>query len=238
MIELMGGGAYLRQTPSAPVPSELPVPEFYEDHPAGKLVCRRCGDEVGHSCVADSNGKNKQLHWQAGDRAMLFYRSAKNGGPVFCSGEVLLVNDDCGAVQFAEEVRNLRFRGGNVFWDLDAKEHCRLVSHVDPSGGEEIALVCPACGQHRQHRCRVDGPALLPFRPGAPLAVTYEPIPGLKAGTFPAVVVRTSGRVARVQFDYGDGETEVVHLYLPASGSWFDLDYAVPCEVVLTLPLN
>ena len=63
--------------------------------------------------------------------------------------------------------------------------------------------------------------------------MTYDAIPGLEAGTFPAVVVRASGRVARVQFDYGDGETEVVHLYLPSDGAWFDLDYAVPCGVVL-----
>ena len=219
--------------PVSPVPSELPVPEPNEDRSTGALVCRRCGDEVGHSCVADSGGKNGQLHWQAGDRVMLYYGSAKNGGPEFCRGEVLLVNDDCGAVQFAEEVRDLRFRGGNAFWDFDAKEHCRLLSHVDPSGGEEIALVCPTCGQHRQHRCRIDGPTLLPFRIGELLAVTYDAIPGLDAGTFPAVVVRTSGRVARVQFDYGAGETEVIHLYLPSDGIWFDLDYAVPCGVVL-----
>jgi hypothetical protein len=44
---------------------------------------------VGHSCVADSGGKNGQLHWQAGDRVMLYYGSAKNGGPEFCRGEVL-----------------------------------------------------------------------------------------------------------------------------------------------------
>jgi hypothetical protein len=73
----------------------------------------------------------------------------------------------------------------------------------------------------------------LPFRIGELLAVTYDAIPGLDAGTFPAVVVRTSGRVARVQFDYGAGETEVVHLYLPSDGIWCDLDYAVPCGVVL-----
>lgn len=77
------------------------------------------------------------------------------------------------------------------------------MSHVDPSGGEEIALVCPTCGQHRQHRCRIDGPALLPFSSGALVAVTYDASPGLEAGTFPAVVVRASGRVARVQFGYG-----------------------------------
>jgi hypothetical protein len=188
---------------------------------------------VGHSCVAGSGGKNEQLHWQAGDRVMLFYNSAKNGGPEFCYGEVLLVNDDCAAVQLDEEVRNLRFRGGNVFWDCDAKEHCRLVSHVDPSGGEEIALVCPRCGQHRQHRCQVNGSTILPFRIGELLAVTYGAIPGLDAGTFPAVVVRASGRVARVQFDYGAGETEVIHLYLPPDEAWLDLDYAVPCKVVL-----
>jgi hypothetical protein len=64
------------------------------------------------------------------------------------------------------------------------------VSHVDPSGGEEIALVCSTCGQHRQHRCRVNGPTVLPFGVGALVSVTYDPIPGLDAGTFPAVVVR------------------------------------------------
>ena len=58
---------------------------------------------MGHSCVGDSGGKNAQLQWQAGDRVIIFYRSAKNGGPEFCAGEVLLVNDDCAAVQFSEE---------------------------------------------------------------------------------------------------------------------------------------
>ena len=208
-------------------------PQLYDNNQGVKLVCRRCGDEVGHSCVADGGGKSGQLHWQAGDRVMLFYGSPKNGGPKFCPGKALLVNDDCVEVQFSQEARNLQFRGGNVFWDPKQKEHCRLVSHVDLSGGEEIALVCSTCGQHRQHRCRVNGPALLPFGIGALVSVTYDPIPGLDAGTFPAVVVRASGRVARVQCDYGGGETEVVHLYLPSDGAWFDLDYAVPCGVVL-----
>ena len=211
--------------------SELSGPQPDNDHSGAKLVCRRCGDEVGHSCVANGAAKG-ELHWQAGDRIMLFYRSAKNDGPEFCSGEVLLVNDDCGAVQFAEEVRNLRFRGGNAFWELNAKEHCRLVSHVDPSGGGEIALVCPTCGQHRQHRCRANGPTLLPFAAGALVAVTYDAIPGVKAGIFPAVIVRASGRVARIQFNYGGGETAVTHLYLASDGVWLDLDYAVPCGVV------
>jgi hypothetical protein len=219
--------------PSSQVQIPMPGPQLYDNNQGVKLVCRRCGDEVGHSCGADGGSKSGQLHWQAGDRVMLFYGSPKNGGPKFCPGEALLVNDDCVEVQFSQEVRNLQFRGGNVFWDPKAKEHCRLVSHVDTSGGEEIALVCSTCGQHRQHRCRVNGPALLPFGIGALVSVTYDPIPGLDAGTFPAVVVRASGRVARVQCDYGGGETEVVHLYLPSDGAWFDLDYAVPCGVVL-----
>jgi hypothetical protein len=219
--------------PVSAVSSEPRVPVPYDDHTAGDLVCRRCGDEVGHSCIADEDGKSKQLNWQAGDRVMLFYGSRKNSAPMFIPGEALLVNDDCVEVQFRHDVRNLQFRGGNIFWDPEAGEHCCLVSHVDPSGGNEIALVCPTCGQHRQHRCRVNAPSVLPFGVGARLAVTYDAIPGLDAGTFPAVVVRTSGRVARVQFDYGGGETEVIHLNLLPDGAWFDLDYAVPCRVVI-----
>jgi hypothetical protein len=195
-----------------------------------KLACRRCGSEVGHPCVGDGMGKSELLHWRSGDHVMLFYRAAKNGGPEFCSGEVLLVNDDFAEIRFDDQDRDLRFRGGNAFWDQTLKKHCRLVSHVDPSGGEEIALVCPTCGQHRQHRCQGNGSTLLPFSTGARIHVTYGQHPGLDAGTYSAFVIRASGRVARVYFEYEDGQTEVSHLHLSADGAWTDLDYGVPCE--------
>jgi hypothetical protein len=208
----------------APQPSHIPEPD--------QLVCRRCGDQVGHLCAADRNGKGAELHWRPGDDVMLFYQAQKNGGPEFWLGEVLHVNDDWAEVRFDDAVRELRFRGSNVLWDQDLKEHCRLVSHFDPSGSEEIALVCPQCGTHRLHRCRTAGPAVLPFGAGARINVTYGKHPGLDEGTFPAFVVRTSGRVARVHFTYEDGETEVTHLYQSPEGGWRDLNYGVPCEIV------
>jgi hypothetical protein len=198
----------------------------------GKLVCRRCGDEVGHQCVADGASKSDQLHWQPGDRVMLFYRAAKGGASEFSPGEVLHVNDGMAEVQIGESVRDLRFRGGNAFWDQNRKEHCRLVSHADQSGAEEIALVCPVCGNHEHHQCSATGSTLLPFGAGARVDVTYGKHPGLDAGTYPAFVVRASGHVARVHFTYDNGQTDVAHLYLSADGRWLDLDYGVPCEVI------
>jgi Helicase conserved C-terminal domain len=221
--------------PPSPVETELPaVPN--EDHPGSQLVCRRCGVEVGHSCTRSDSGKTEQLHWQKGDRVMLFYGSAENGGPEFCSGEVLLVNGESAELKLAEGDRKLKFRGGHSFWDVEAKQHCLLVSHVDTSGGDEIALVCPTCGQHRQHLCHVeaDGSDVLLFGVGARLTVTYGTVPGLEPGSFRANVVRASGRVARVHFDFGDGESEVSHLYLPSNGPWLDLDYSVPCNVIVS----
>jgi hypothetical protein len=197
-----------------------------------QLVCRRCGEEVGRLCNADRNGKSRELHWRPGDDVMLYYRAQRNGGTVFSSGEVLHVNDDWLEVSFDNAVRELRFRGGNVLWDSDLKEHCELVSHFDPSGSEEIALVCPQCGVHRLHRCVTSGPALLPFGAGERINVTYHKHPGLDDGTFLGFVVRTSGRVVRVHFTYEDGETEVTHIYLSPDGTWRDLDYGVPCEIV------
>ena len=138
-----------------------------------------------------------------------------------------------GDVKFTEGIRRLRFRGGNAFWDLDDKKHCRLVSHVDPSGGEETALVCSTCGQHRQHHCQPRGPALVPFRIGAHIAVTYDVIPGPENEIFPGFVVRTAGRVVRAQFDSEDGATDIIHFHLSPDGSWSDLDYAVPCRIAL-----
>jgi hypothetical protein len=197
-----------------------------------QLVCRRCGDEVGHLCNAERNGKGQELHWRPGDEVMLFYRGQKSGGLEFWSAEVLHVNDDWAEVNVDNAVRELRFRGGNVLWDPVLKEHCQLASHFDPSGSEEIALVCPQCGTHRLHRCGTAGPALLPFGAGARINVTYRKYPGLDEGTFPGFVVRTSGRVARVHFTYQDGETEITHLYQSPDGTWRDLDYGVPCEIV------
>jgi hypothetical protein len=196
------------------------------------LVCRRCGDEVGHLCVADGTGKSEELHWRPGDEVMLFYRAEKNGGPEFSFGEVLHVNANRAEVRFDDDIRELRFRGGDVLWDQNRREHCRLAGHFDPSGAEEIALVCPTCGNHRQHQCHATGPALLSFGAGARFDVTYAEYPGLDAGTYPGFVVRTSGRVARVHFTYEDGETEITHLYQSAEGTWRDLDYGVPCELV------
>lgn len=165
--------------PVLPVRVESPdLPE--EDSNGAKLLCRLCGAEVGDLCTLAAGEKNTQLLRQAGDRVMLYYHAAKNGGPEYCPCEVLVVNGDCGEVEFSDSIRNLRFRGGNHFWDVEAKEHCRLVSHVDPSGADEIAWVCPTCGQHRHHRCRVgaDGSTLLTFSAGALITVTYSPVPG------------------------------------------------------------
>jgi hypothetical protein len=203
-------------------------------HVAGpdKLVCRRCGDEVGHFCDTERNGKGADLHWRPGDELMLFYRAEKNGGPEFRFGEVIHVNDDQAEVQFDGAVRDLRFRGSDALWDQDLREHCRLVSHFDPSGSEEIALLCPLCGTHRLHQCRAAAQTFLPFGAGALIQVTYGKHPGLDDGTYPAFVVRTSGRIARVHFTYEDGETEVTHLYRSENGSWRDLNYGVPCEVI------
>jgi hypothetical protein len=41
---------------------------------------------------------------------------------------------------------------------------------------------------------------------------------------YPAQGVRSSGRVARVQFEYENGDTEVTHLHLSGAGSWLDLN--------------
>lgn len=210
--------------------ADTPTAVVHDGCEEGTLVCRRCGDEVPHSCLVNGAGKSDQLHWQAGDRVMLFYGSPKNGGPEYCPGEVLLVNDDVATVRFDSANRSLRFRGGNLLWDCGLKQQCRLVSHVDPSGGEELALVCPTCGQHRQHRC-ADRQALLPFRTGTLVSVVYPPNPGVESGTFPGVVVRTTGRVARVQLRYPDGQSEAVHFHYRADGSWWDVDYAIQCAV-------
>jgi hypothetical protein len=215
-----------------PVQSEIHEPPRSEPVHGVNLVCRRCGEELGHLCVADGNGKSEELHWRPGDQVTLFYRAEKNGGPEFSFGEVLQVNGDAAEVLFDDGIRDLRFRRGNVLWDQNRREHCSLASHFDPSGAEEIALVCPTCGHHRQHQCHAAGPALLPFGAGARVDVTYAQHPGLDAGTFPAFVVRTSGRVARVRFTYEEGETEITHLYQSADEEWRDLDYGVPCEVV------
>jgi len=218
-------------------PPMTPIQNELHEHPQSEpvhgvnLICRRCGDEVGHLCVADGNGNSKELHWRPGDQVTLFYRAQKNGGPEFSFGEVLQVNGDAAEVPFDDGTRDLQFCGGDVFWDKNGKEHCRLASHFDPSGTEEIALVCPTCGQHRQHQCHAAGPALLPFEAGARVDVTYAKHPGLDAGTYSAFVVSASGRVARAHFTYEDGETEVTHLYQSADGAWRDLKYGVPCEV-------
>src|SRR5579872_3163553 len=217
--------------PRTTIQNEIHEPQPSEPVHDVNLVCRRCGEEVGHQCVADGNGKSEELHWRPGDQVVLFYRAEKNGGPEFSFGEVLHVNDDRAEVRFDDGIRDLRFRGGNVLWDQNRKEHCRLASHFDPSGAEEIALVCPTCGNHRQHQCHSPGPGHFLFGAGALVDVTYAKHPGLDAGTYPAFVVRTSGRVTRVHFTYEDGETEVTHLYQSADGAWHDLDYGVPCCV-------
>jgi len=207
----------------APAPLLGPEPD--------QLVCRRCGDETGHLCGAEQNGKGADLHWRPGDEVMLLYRAEKNGGPEYRFGEVIHVNDNKAEVRFDGAVRDLRFRGDNALWDQDLREHCRLVSHFDPSGSEEIALVCPQCGTHRLHQCRAAAETLLPFSAGTLIQVIYDKQPGLDDGTYPAFVVRISGRVARVHFTYEDGETEVTHLYQSPDGDWRDLDYGVPCKV-------
>ena len=196
------------------------------------IVCRRCGDIVRHLCNPDRDGDGIELHWRPGDDVILYFRSQRNGVPKYAFGEVIHVNENCADVRFDGSTRTLRFRGGDRLWDQDLKEHCRLVSHFDPSGSEEIALLCPRCGDHRLHRCQSTKPALVPFLAGARIMVTYGHHPGLDAGTFSAVVVRASGRVVRARFIYEDGETDVTHLYQLADGAWRDLDYGVPCEVV------
>jgi Helicase conserved C-terminal domain len=200
-----------------------------------KIVCRRCGDEVGHVCGAERNGKAAEVHWRPGDDVMMFYKAEKSRGAEFVSGEVIHVNDDWAEVRFDGadrelRFRQLRFRGGDLFWDQVLAEHCRLVSHFDPSGSEEIALICPQCGTHRLHRCTSAGSSTVPFQAGARIHVTYHAHPGLDAGTLPAFVVRTSGRVARVHFTY---DTEAAHLYQCPNGTWRDLDYGVPCSVAV-----
>ena len=82
--------------PIAPIQSEIHGPLPSEPVHGVNLVCRRCGDEVGHLCVADGNEISEELHWRPGDQVTLFYRAEKNGGPEFSYGEVLQVNDDCG----------------------------------------------------------------------------------------------------------------------------------------------
>lgn len=221
---------------SAPVfqiQTGLPDQHSFNGHLKANVVCRRCGSEVTHSCIDSGRDENEQLHWQRGDRVVLFYRSPKNGGPKYLLGEVILVNEECATVQFNKEVpRDIRYRGGNSFWDLDVKENCSLVSHADSSGGDEIALVCVKCGQHLSHCCSTEAPSPLPLAIGAHILVTYDPSPGLSAGTFPAVIVRVSRRVVRVQIDYGGGNRKVAHLYSPHDGMWLDLEYAAQCRVV------
>ncbi len=193
------------------------------------LVCRRCGEGVAHSCSA---AEDSQLHWQSGDCVMIFYPGTKDCDPWHDRGEVLSVNENKADLRFQDGVRRLRYRRANLLWDENTRENCRLVSHIDPSGGDEIALICPACGQHRQHKCNVEKfSKLLPFDQGAPLDVTYDSHPGLEPGTFRAFVARISGSVARVFFEYDNGETEITHLHLQSDGSWHDLDYGIPCMV-------
>jgi hypothetical protein len=209
------------------------APELSQVAGPDRLACRRCGDDVGHLCNTERNGKSTDLHWRPGDEVMLFYRAEKNGGPKFRFGEVIHVNDDKAEVRFDGAVRDLRFRGGDALWDQDLREHCRVVSHFDPSGSEEIALVCPQCGTYRLHQCHAAAKTLLPFGAGARIKVAYAKHPGLDDGTYPGFVIRTSGHVARVHFTYEDGETEVAHLFQSPDGTWRDLDYGVACEIVV-----
>lgn len=195
------------------------------------LVCRRCGDMVGHLCSTDRNGDSIELHWRPGDDVMLHYKSEKNGGQEYAMAEVIHVTADCADVRLDGQTRTLKYRGGDRLWDQDLKEHCRLISHFDPSGSEEIALVCPGCGDYRLHKCQTANAALLPFTAGARIKVTYAPHPGVDAGTFPGVVVRTSGRMARVYSKYEDGSAEITHLYQSPDGKWRDLEYGVACDV-------
>ncbi len=193
------------------------------------LYCRRCGDAVLHRC-GELGGA--ELHWQAGDEVMFFYWSRRNGGPQYCLGEVEAVNDGVAEVTFPDFTGILRRREGDLFWDSNSRERCRFVSHWDPSGGPEITLVCPKCGRHTSHSCRVPPPSpCQEFRPGNRIVITYPPTDGIDAGAYTGFVVRSTGHVVRVNLEYDDMSNETVHLVRSASGSWMDLAYSVPCEV-------
>jgi hypothetical protein len=96
-----------------------------------------------------------ELHWQAGDNVMFFYWSSRNGGPEYCRGEVLAVNGEQAEVQFPAFRGIIRRRTGDLYWDSNSHERCRLVSHWDGSGGPTLALVCPRCGHQLPHTCRL-----------------------------------------------------------------------------------
>jgi hypothetical protein len=208
-------------------PSATPAAESGSDF---DLYCRRCGQAVPHRCVESDA---VELHWQSGDQVMFLYWSRRNGGPQYCPGEVEAVNDGVAEVSFPEFKGTLRRRGGDIFWDSNSRERCRLVSHWDPSGGPAIALVCPKCGGHGSHSCDVN-----PIRPchkfkqGERILVTYPPSDGIDAGTFTGSVVRSSGKVVRVHLQYEVTSCETVHLVQNAACDWLDLEYGVPCQVV------
>jgi hypothetical protein len=63
--------------------------------------------------------------------------------------------------------------------------------------------------------------------------VTYQPSPGIEAGSFSGFVVRNAGHVLKVHFEYDERDSETIHLAREPDGSWLDLDYGVPCEVKL-----
>jgi hypothetical protein len=193
------------------------------------LYCRRCGQSVPHRCAElDAT----ELHWQTGDEVMFFYWSRRNGGPQYCRGEVEAVNDGVAEVSFPEFKGLLRRRGGDLFWDSNSRERCRLVSHWDPSGGTAVALVCPKCGRHSSHSCQVN--PISPFHEfqrGDWILVTYPPSDGIDAGTFTGSVVRSTGCVLRVHLEYEDASWETVHLAQNPDGVWQDLEYGVPCQV-------
>ena len=139
----------------------------------------------------------------------------------------------CGSVAYARSRGILRYRGGDAFGDTNSREACWCVSHYDPSGRAAIALVCPKCGAYREHTCHAfPEPFRFPWQPGDRVSVSYEPCPGIESGTFAGAVVRTSGNVVRVHLDYGEGEHETIHIaHHPRDGTWFDLEYGVPCTV-------
>ncbi len=217
--------------PDVPIGTRTPAAHTPVAGGDSLLYCRRCGDAVPHDC----GGENGDLHWQAGDRVMIFYRAKKNGGAEYCSGEVEAVNGNEAEVAFDGFSGLLRYRGGNSFWDSNSRESCTLASHYDVSGGDSVALICPECGAHRHHTCRsCPNPFSLGWQTGDRVSVTYAPQPGIDSGTFAGSVVRAVGRVARIHLDYGGGDCETVHVAQRTDGGWIDFDYNVPCDVTET----
>ncbi len=206
----------------AVTPEEVSAPDRH-------LFCRRCGQAVPHRCL---ESEPEELRWQAGDEVVFFYWAQKRSGAKYCLGEIHAVTPKGVQVLFDDMKRLLRRRSVDHFLDDAWNEHCRLVSHWDPSGTSTITLLCPKCGGHTSHTCQdPPPPPNHDFRPGDQVKVTYLQTEGIEVPSSVGSVVRASGHVVKVNVD-GHGLTRrVLCLAHTNSGNWIDLQCNLPCRV-------